>query len=87
MSIEIVAKIICDGCGAAIVGPTLTRTTGLNRSYDFAKEEAMRQGWTRNPRYGLPKHFCQLCSDGKKGVPMSIAAPADYSNRNWERDF
>ena len=64
MSVEIRAKIICDGCGAAIEGKLQNRTTWGFESYWDAKKEAQRRRWLINTRYGTAKHYCQKCADG-----------------------
>ena len=64
MSVEIRAKIICDGCGAVVEGKIQTRTAHGMESYWSAKKEVMLLRWLINQKYGLPKHYCQKCADG-----------------------
>ena len=63
--IEITATIICDKCGAIIVGPiaTLTLATLGMESYWGAEKAAKQAGWIESLRYGKAKHFCSLCAD------------------------
>lgn len=64
MSIEIRAKIICDGCGATIEGKLQTRTSQGQDSYWDAKHKAKKARWVINERYGPAKHYCAKCADG-----------------------
>ena len=64
MSVEILATIICDGCGATTAGAVQTRTSQGQTSYWDALKQAKRQRWLTNTRYGAAKHYCQKCADG-----------------------
>lgn len=66
MSVEIRAKVICDGCGAVIEGMLATETTyGMETWWD-CKKKMKQQRWVIAQRYGKARHFCQPCADGSK---------------------
>lgn len=81
MSIEIIATIICDGCGSTIVGPTVRKATHGMCSYWDAKTTAEKAHWLILPRYGKPKHLCARCSDGvtNPDLPTLVRAEPRYA--------
>lgn len=65
MSIEITAKICCDGCTAIVEGDTILRSTLAFRAPASAKENAESAGWMTldHGRYYPNRHFCPACQD------------------------
>jgi hypothetical protein len=70
MSIEIVAKIICDTCGASITGEIERSATFAKNAYWNALAKAQKSHWLMLPRYGKHKHLCQSCADGVPKPPF-----------------
>lgn len=52
MSIEIQAKIICDGCAETVMGPIQSQTSFAVESYSEAKSATNKLGWITLLRYG-----------------------------------
>lgn len=70
MSLQIVAKITCDGCGATVLGKVGRSSTRAKDSYYDCLCHAARMGWVTIYRYGPAKHYCLDCSDAKR--PKSL---------------
>lgn len=64
MSIQIVATLTCDGCGAVMVGEPQYKTTGMVTYWDL-KHAARIAGWLtlNRGRYHVPTHYCPECAD------------------------
>lgn len=65
MSIEIKARVVCDGCGLSIDGKTGLSTTCAYESHVDAMVKAERAGWMTldHGRYYKRRHFCPMCQD------------------------
>lgn len=73
MSVEIRAKVICDGCGAVIDGKVSTETTTGMSTYWDCKAQMKQKLWIQANRYGKAKHYCQSCADGQPKSPNNQA--------------
>jgi len=76
MSIEIIATMICDTCGAMLVSTPVTAASRAQQAYWEVKREAKRLGWTTisRGRYHTPTHYCRECLDKPmKPVPRRAA--------------
>lgn len=78
MSLEISAKIICDGCGSEVHGKKEHRGTHAIGPYFWAKRFAKELGWVTQSggKYRVQKHFCAGCADGKKPKVPEIIIPS-----------
>ena len=72
MSVEIRARIICDGCGDSIHGLLQTTTANELLSYWDAKEMAKKSHWMFDYQYGTTRHLCELCADGKHAATRDV---------------
>ena len=63
MSVETTSIIVCDACGARVVGRVSNRTSDGMRSYSDAKRQARAAGWLEQLRYGRSVHLCAACAD------------------------
>jgi hypothetical protein len=65
MSVQITATIKCDNCGAEIHGDMQTNTAQGATAYWSAKRKAVKNRWLILNRYGVSRHLCQPCADGR----------------------
>jgi len=74
MSVEIRAKVICDGCGASVEGKIVNKSTYASAAYWDAGDKAKKAKWITCQRYGPARHYCQACADTapKKVSPIRV---------------
>jgi hypothetical protein len=65
MSLEVQAKLICDGCGAERLSYVEHRSTYANGVVWEVRREAEQNGWRTISRgqYHTPTHYCPACAD------------------------
>lgn len=74
MSVEIRAKVICDGCGEVLEGKVATQTTTGMETYWDCKDQMRAKHWIQATRYGKAKHYCQQCADGAPKISTKVVA-------------
>ena len=82
MSLEIVAMLKCDGCGAVLASQAEHRSTHVAMVVPTLRRAAVADGWivVNRGRYHTPTHYCRACADRPmKPVPrrsVSVDSPA-----------
>jgi hypothetical protein len=78
MSVEIKARVMCDGCGDIIEGKPATQTTTGMQAYWDCKKQMGERRWIQATRYGKAKHYCQKCADCAPKLAMSDRLERKY---------